>query len=78
MATDNSTVKSAIFRGNSSSEKLFDLVVRFRHAELKAGAKFTVTHVSGNRMKLQGTDSISRGQLKDGILIGQYMLQFCP
>jgi len=78
MATDNSTVESAIFRGNSSSEKLFDLVVRFRHAELKAGAKFTVTHVSGNRMKLQGTDGISRGQLKEGISIGQYMLQFCP
>ena len=78
MATDNSTVESAIFRGNSSSEKLYDLVVRFRLAELKCGSKFVVTHVSGNRMKIQGTDGISRGELKEGISIGQYMLQFCP
>ena len=78
MATDNSTVESAIFRGNSSSEKLYDLVVRFRLAELKCGGKFVVTHVSGNRMKVQGTDGISRGELKEGISIGQYMLKFCP
>ena len=33
-ATDNSTVESALYKGNSSSEKLFDLVVRFRSLEL--------------------------------------------
>jgi len=78
IATDNSTVEAALYKGNSSSEKLFDLVVRLRKLELSTGGKFIVTHVSGNRMKMQGTDGIYRGQLTEGISIGEYMLQFCP
>jgi len=78
IATDNSTVEAALYKGNSSSEKLFDLIVRLRMLELRTGGKFIVTHVSGDRMKRQGTDGISRGQLSEGISIGEYMLQFCP
>ena len=78
MATDNSTVEAAIQKGNSSSEKLFDLVVRFRNMELTSGSKFLVTHVSGDRMQSQGTDGISRGSLREGISLGQSMLKFCP
>ena len=78
IATDNSTVEAALYKGNSSSPKLFDLIVRLRSLELKTGGKFIITHVSGNRMKKQGTDGISRGQLTEGISIGEYMLHFCP
>ena len=78
LATDNSTVESALYRGNSTSQKLFDLILRFRHAELKSGGSFLVTHVSGNRMKSQGTDGISRGEMKEGVSVGQCMLKFCP
>ena len=78
MATDNSTVEAALYKGNSSSEKLFELVIRFRHAELQSGGKFLVTHVSGNRMKSQGTDGISRGEMKEGVSVGEFMLQYCP
>jgi len=78
MATDNSTVEAALFKGNSTSKKLFDLIVRFRFLELRTGSTFVVTHVSGTRMKSQGTDGISRGQLSEGITIGEYMLSFCP
>jgi len=78
LATDNSTVESALFKGNSTSELLFDLVVRFKTMELHSGSKFIVTHVSGERMKFQGTDGISRGQLREGIALGTSMLHYCP
>ena len=78
MATDNSTVEAAIQKGNSSSEKLFDLDVRFRNMEIKSGGKFLVTHVAGDRMQAQCTDGISRGSLREGISLGQSMLKFCP
>ena len=78
MATDNSTVESALFKGNSSSELLFDLVVRFKKLQLMSGSKFIVTHVSGLRMQHQGTDGISRGSLREGISLGKSMLSFCP
>ena len=78
MATDNSTVESALHKGNSSSEKLFGLITRFKALELKSGSKFLVTHVSGNRMQVQGTDGISRGSLREGVSLGKSMLRFCP
>ena len=78
LATDNSTVECALYKGNSSSERLFDLVVRLKDLELKSGSKFIITHVSGERMKAQGTDGISRGQLREGVSLGQAMLHFCP
>jgi len=78
MATDNSTVEAAIYKGNSTSEKLFNLVVRFKRLELISGSKFIVSHVSGKRMQRQGTDGISRGHLREGISLGECMLSFCP
>ena len=78
MATDNSTVESSLHKGNSSSEKLFGLIIRFKALELKSGSRFLITHVSGNRMQIQGTDGISRGSLREGVSLGRSMLQFCP
>lgn len=78
MATGNSTVESAIFKGNSSSPKLFDLVVRFKRLELHTGSRFLVTHVSGERIKAQGTDGLSRGKLREGVSLGLVMNTFCP
>jgi len=78
VATDNSTVESAVYKGNSSNEKLFELVVRLRLLELKVGGKFIISHVSGKRMIHQGTDGISRGHLREGITVADMMLDFCP
>jgi len=78
IATDNSTAEAAVYKGNSTNEKLFNLIIRFRTLELKVGGKFLVTHVSGKRMVKQGTDGISRGHLREGISIGEQMLSFCP
>lgn len=78
LATDNSTVESCLHKGNSSSEKLYDLIVRLRSLELRVGARFLISHVSGHRMQAQGTDGISRGYLREGISLGEAMLKFCP
>ena len=78
LAVDNSTVESCIFKGNSSSEKLFNLILRFKDVELKTGARFIVSHVSGERMKHQGTDGFSRGTTNEGIGLAGNMLSFCP
>ena len=45
MAADNSTVEVVFYNGNSSSEKLYDLVVRVKSLELRQGARFFITHI---------------------------------
>ena len=77
-ATDNATSESCLYKGNSSSEKLYDLVVRLRALELRTGARLLVTHCSGRRMIHQGTDGLSRGSLQDGVCLSKAMLAYCP
>lgn len=57
---------------------MFDLVVRFRMVEISSSSKFMVTHVSGKRMMVQGTDGLSRGHMREGISLGDAMEHFCP
>jgi hypothetical protein len=73
--TDN----SAIVKGNSSSEKLFELSLEVRVIKMKYRCKVVVSHLSGDPMKGQGTDGVLRGQLKDeGVKAGKEMLSFIP
>ena len=78
IATDNKVVEACIYKGNSSSPKLFDLIVRLKLMEVRHGFKVQVTHVSGKRMQAQGTDGVSRGSLKEGVAVGKEMIAFCP
>ena len=78
LATDNEVVEHSLYKGNSTSEKLFELVVRLRTAEIKFATKLLITHVSGKRMMAQGTDGVSRGSLKEGVALGEAMIHFCP
>ena len=78
LCTGNSTVESAIVKGNSSSEKLFELTLEVRQLEMEQGAKVVVSHVAGERMKGQGTDGVSRGQMKEGVSAGKEMLSYIP
>jgi hypothetical protein len=78
MCTDNSTVEAALYRGTSSSEKLFALVVPVRKLEMGEGAHILVSHVTDKRMTTKGTDGTSRGQFKEGVLVGENMLDFIP
>ena len=72
--TDNSTVEKAYYKGNSSSPKIFDLVVRARLLETKYRCKVYISHVSSKRMIKQGTDSISRALIGEGVTLGQDIL----
>lgn len=76
--TDNSTVEAALSKGNSTSRKLFDLVVRFRKLQFAHGNQVVVSHVSGKRMVAQGTDGVSRGNLMEGVGGGLDLMSFVP
>ena len=78
LATDNQVVESALHKGNSSSEKLFNLILRLRKVEMKYAIKLLITHVAGTRMMAQGTDGVSRGSLREGVAVGKEMISFCP
>jgi hypothetical protein len=76
--TDNSTVEATFYKGSSTSPLLHQLVVRLRALQHKHGFRLTLVHVSGKRMIMQGTDGISRGELREGIAAGKPMLEFIP
>jgi hypothetical protein len=78
MFTDNSTVESCAVKGSSSSEKLFELVVRLRCLTTEFGIKLHIFHVAGTRMIAQGTDGVSRGFLGAGVMLGESMTSFIP
>ena len=78
MATDNTTVEARFYKGNSSSVKLYDLVVRIRELELDYGLNLFITHVSGTLIKAQGTDGLSRGNTNEGVSFGDTMFKYCP
>ena len=41
-------------------------------------APTVLVHVSGERMKWQGTDGLSRGNLLEGVMKGENMLTYVP
>ena len=78
LAIDNTIVEVEMYKGNSSSEKLFDLVVHLRQADLKFSTKLLLTHLAGTRMIEQGPDRVSRGSPEEGMAAGKDMIKFCP
>ena len=76
--TDNSTAENAFFKGSSSSELLHELVTKLRRLEMTEGCKIVLVHVSGERMKLQGSDGLSRGNLLEGVMTGKDILSYIP
>ena len=76
--TDNSVAEEAIHKGTSSNKNLFELIVRLRILEMKSESKFWIIHVAGTRMMEQGTDGLSRGDLREGLMQGKQMISFVP
>jgi hypothetical protein len=76
--TDNSTAEAAFYNGSSTSEKLFQLVLRLKKLEMHNRAKIHIIHVSGERMKDQGSDGLSRGNINVGVMAGKKMIDFVP
>lgn len=78
MFTDNTTAEAAFFKGTSSSELLFELVLRLRKLEMTGKCVIHMIHVAGTRMINQGTDGLSRGDKTSGVMAGDAMLSFVP
>jgi hypothetical protein len=78
MFTDNSTAEAAFFKGTSTSEKLFNLVLRLRKIEMKGQLFIHLIHVAGTRMIWSGVDGLSRGDHNGGVMAGEDMLSFVP
>jgi len=76
--TDNSTAEGAFWKGNSSSRKLFELVLRLKKLEWDFGLMVHVVHVAGKRMIAQGTDGMSRADFTEGVMAGHPMGNYVP
>lgn len=76
--TDNSTAEGVFYKGNSTSKKLFELVVRLRRLEMVGKLTLHVIHVAGTRMIESGSDGGSRGDLNQGAMAGVPMITFVP
>jgi hypothetical protein len=78
MFTDNSTTKSAVFKGTSASRILFELVLRLQNLQMHGQMILHVIHISGRRMIAQGMDGLSRGNLHEGVFKGGSFLEHSP
>ena len=76
--TDNLVAESVVAKGSSSSELLFELVVRIYKLEMNCRCNIRFVHVAGTRMIRQGTDGLSRGDMYEGIMRGDSMLSHIP
>jgi hypothetical protein len=76
--TDNSTAEAVYYKGNSSSRKLFELMLRLRKLEMDASLLLHVIHVAGTRMIEEGGDGGSRGDLTQGVMAGKPILDYIP
>ena len=66
--TDNIVSERAFYKGNSKSQKLFNLVVRLRKFQMSSHCKIHVLHVAGTGMIEQGTDGLLRGSPFEGFV----------
>jgi hypothetical protein len=76
--TDNSTAESVFWKGNSSSETLFELMHRLRKLEMRGGLILHMIHVAGTRMMAEGADGSSRGDHTTGVMSGKSVLKYVP
>ena len=76
--TDNSVAEYAYYKGNSTNELLFNLVLRLRKLEHTHDIILHVIHIAGTRMIQTGIDGLSRGNTLEGIMGGKSFLEFIP
>jgi hypothetical protein len=76
--TDNSTSESVYYKGNSSSEELYELSLRLRKLEMKGDLILHMLHCAGTRMEAEGADGSSRGDHSTGVMGGRHVLHYVP
>ena len=74
--TDNSTSESVYYKGNSSSEELYELNLRLRQLEMKGDLILHMLHCAGTRMQDKGADGLSRGDQSTGVMGGRHVLYY--
>jgi hypothetical protein len=62
--TDNLTVEAVIFRGNSTRERLFKLMLHRCKIKMKGDLLLHVVHIAGTRMIEEGADEIGSRSLE--------------
>ena len=78
VATDN-VVWSAVWnKGMSTARHLFYLMVDIKSAAYNHGVFVRCFHISGDRMSATGIDSLSRGDMDVGIILGYDIQMFLP
>jgi hypothetical protein len=76
--TDNFLSERAFYNGSSKSKRLHALVMRLRKLEMEGKIVIHVIWFAGTRMKDQGTDGLSRGDLTGGVMVGDRFLKHIP
>ena len=76
--TDNSTVESAVAKGNFPSRRLFELVKELKLLQMIYCFVLYVIYMAGTRIIQQGTNGVSHGELKGGAILGQPIRDFAP
>jgi hypothetical protein len=76
--TDNFVTERAFYRGTFKSPDLCALVLRLRVLEMTGFIFLRLIWVAGTRMIAQGADGLSRGDLSNGVIVGESMLDFVP
>ena len=78
LITDNSMSEEIFWKGHSSSPLLNSLALRLWRLEMSGLMRIHMVHIPGTRMIEQGTDRLSRGDLTEGVMKGQSILEFVP
>jgi hypothetical protein len=68
----------AFFYGTVLTKSLFDLVLRLQKLERDGDIFLHLICCAGTRMIKQGADGLSRGNLDNGVMIGEHMLEYVP
>ena len=63
LITENTFAIANFCRGTSSKKDLFELVVKLRLLEMRAGAKILLIHVARPKMMEQGIHGLYQGNL---------------
>ena len=78
MFTNNTMAEAAFYKGTSSSQVLFDLVLQLRKVQMDGKISMHMIHISGTWMIEEGTDGLSHGSLAEGVMGGAEILSYAP
>jgi hypothetical protein len=78
LSTHSFVTEQAFFCGMASTKSQFDLVLRLQKLERDGDIFLHLIWCAGTRMIKQGADGLSRGNLDNGVMIGEHMLKYVP